>query len=216
MLGPSKLYRCYVIYSANLWAIVFPCLIYLGSLSTCSNSLQINGTTWTNVGNVAMGILTLYQASIPVVISDVWFGYPYFSISIFLNVLLTFMIIIRLIVYTRNARTALGITGIGGLSKIIVIMLIESCALYTMSSSLVVGVIDIFLPILAENQVCAFPRLRSSDRLPDVTDWIGHRCTTHHSTSSQQERVDERNCCLRAYQFVQSQKPRGADGLSRW
>ena len=112
-----------------------------------------------------MGIVTLYQAAVltTTVGGDVWFGLPFFSLSIFLNVLLTSMIIIRLIRRTRDTRNALGIGGIGGLCKTVVTMLIESCALYAVSSSLVVGlssspVIDIFLPVLAETQVRTFSR----------------------------------------------------------
>ena len=91
------------------------------------------------------------------------FGLPYLSISISLNILLTLMIIIRLILHTRNIRIAMGITGIGGLSKAIVTMLIESCALYTTNSLLVIvswvtGYNDVvtFVPFLAQTQVRAF------------------------------------------------------------
>ena len=38
-----QLYRCYIIYSVNLWAIVFPCLIYLCSLGTYLTSPRAGG-----------------------------------------------------------------------------------------------------------------------------------------------------------------------------
>ena len=39
----SQLYRCYVIYSMNLWVIVFPCLIYLGSVGVHPSSPRTGG-----------------------------------------------------------------------------------------------------------------------------------------------------------------------------
>ena len=36
----SQLYRCFVIYSMNYWVIAFPCLMYLASMGTYSNSPQ--------------------------------------------------------------------------------------------------------------------------------------------------------------------------------
>jgi hypothetical protein len=89
------------------------------------------------------------------------FSIPFISISILLNVLLTLMIVIRLILHSRNVRAAMGApAGIGGLSKAIAAMLIESSALYAVNSLLVVGpqstaTMCIFLPILAETQVRA-------------------------------------------------------------
>ena len=94
-----------------------------------------------------------------------WSGLPYFSISLSLNILLTLMIVIRLILHARKAHTALGVTGIGGLCKAIVTMLVESSTLYAVSSLLVLGplsagsaVVVTFFPILSETQVRAPPR----------------------------------------------------------
>ena len=88
----------------------------------------------------------------------------YISISVSLNILLTLMIVIRLILHTRNIRNAMGISGIGGLCKAVATMLIESCALYAVNSLLVIipvaadsDVMNIFFPVLAETQVCTFP-----------------------------------------------------------
>ena len=114
-----------------------------------------------------MGVTFLYQTSQPD--SSIWnvvavdFDLPYFSISIGLNILLTLMIVVRLILHARNTRTALGIAGICGLCAAIVTMVIESCALYAVSSLLFIGpwgtgnhAADTFLPILAETQVRIF------------------------------------------------------------
>ena len=115
-----------------------------------------------------MGIMLVYQATEVTdgVYFSVWFGLPYFSISLSLNVFLTLMIVIRLMLHARDIRASMGGTGIGGLYKVIVTMLIESSALYAVNSLLILGpssagnsASDIFIPILAETQVCAFPRL---------------------------------------------------------
>ena len=152
-----------------------------------------------------MGTMLIYQTSQPN--DNIWntlalnFGLPYFSISIALNILLTLMIIIRLVLYTRDICTSTGApAGVGGLYKAIVTMLIESCALYAVSSLLFIGlwgagkpVANIFLTILSQTQVRAFPRSRSLDRLSNATTesrWLGHRTTVHHPTGRQQEGVD--------------------------
>ena len=145
-----------------------------------------------NTDSIAMGIAFVYQAVEPAGIT--WSGLPYYSISLSLNVLLTLMIVIRLIVHTRNTRTALGMTGIGGLCKAIITMLIESCAIFAVSSLLVIGpwgagqspIVNFFLPILYQTQVRPFPLLWYSDRLADVTtDRTGHRPTACHPASRQ-------------------------------
>jgi len=141
------LYRCYVVYSMNLWIIAGPCLIFLGSMAT--------------------GVLFLYRTW-RLDVKDwesftIRYSIPYFSVSISLNVLLTLMIIIRLVLHSRSTRTpAATLAGIGGLYKTIITMLIESSALYALSSLLVIGTFvsgscaaDLFLPILAETQVIA-------------------------------------------------------------
>ena len=81
------------------------------------------------------------------------------------------MIVIRLVLHTRNTRAALGMTGLGGLSKSIITMLVESCALYSVSSLLVLGpmaanynpISNFFIPVLPATQVCASlrPSLRT-------------------------------------------------------
>ena len=91
------------------------------------------------------------------------FGVPYFSVSVSLNVLLTLTIVIQLALRSRNIRNATkSPTGISGIHRAIATMLIESCALFAVSSVLVIGflvagncVADTFLPILTESQVRA-------------------------------------------------------------
>ena len=133
-----------------------------------------------------MSIILVYQTA--ELVGYPWSGLPYFSISLSLNVLLTLMIVIRLILHTRSVRTAMGISGIGGLSNAIITMLIESCALYAVSSLLVLGPwsavnssVEIFLPILAETQVRIFSRLRFSDTSPTCDDAL-NRSSPHCSS----------------------------------
>ena len=134
-----------------------------------------------------MGILSVWGIDInqlPVLVI-------YFSITLSLNVLLTLMIVVRLVLCSRNIRTAMGHpAGIGGLYKTTTTMLIESSALFAVCSLLVVipagvyhPIASVFTRILAEIQVRAFSRFRSSDRLSHVTmEWAGHRFTSHCST----------------------------------
>ena len=117
-----------------------------------------------------MGIVLIgYQISHPY--SNLWnaadvnLGLPYFSISLALNILLTLMIVIRLILHNREVRTATGLTEAGGTYKNIVTMLVESSALYAVTSLLYIGpwgagnhAADIFLPALCQIQVRGFSR----------------------------------------------------------
>ena len=133
------------------------------------------------------------------------FGIPYLSISVSLNVLLTLMIVIRIVLHGTRSPA-----GIRGSFKAASTMFIESCALFAMTSLVVVGglvaagsssapvyypgiyVVDIFFPILAETQVRAFPRPQSPGQLSNVpTDRTGDRSAAHHSTGRQRERIDE-------------------------
>ena len=144
-----------------------------------------------NVYNIAISIMLTYNETKTAQIGDDILSY--LSISISLNVLLTLMIVIRLILYTRNTRNAMGISGIGGMCNAISTMLIESCTLYAVSGLLVIiplavenYIMAFFLPILAETQVRVFSCPRASDRLADVTtDLAGHRFTADHSAGRQ-------------------------------
>ena len=92
-----------------------------------------------------MGIGFTYEIARPVSSDSNWviqadFGTSYFSISLALNVLLTTMIAMKLVVHSKNFRKALGTAaGAGGLYKSIVTILVESCALYTVSYLLYIG-----------------------------------------------------------------------------
>ena len=114
-----------------------------------------------------MGIWLVYTTSQP---SSIWeslaanIGIPYFSITISLNVILTLMIVGRLILHGRNFRDAMGTPArASGLYKAVITILIESSAIYAVTSLLFIGpwiaknrASDIFLPILAEVQVRSF------------------------------------------------------------
>lgn len=100
----------------------------------------------------------------------------YISVAVFLNTLLTLMIVIRLVLHGRNIRTNTGSkAGIGGLYGAVAAMFIESSALYAVNSLLLIGLwaaesgaTNIFLPVLGEIQVRHFPEPRCSGRLPDA------------------------------------------------
>jgi hypothetical protein len=133
----------------------------------------------TNITGAAMGIAPIYyQASRPY--SAIWnsaipdFGSPYYAISFSLNALLTLMIVIRVVLHSRNIRNAMGTANsASGLHKAICTMLVESAALYAVAFLLFIGTWGasdparfIFLPVLAEVQVCVichlFPQSRDA------------------------------------------------------
>ena len=157
----------------NLWIMAFPCLVYLASVGMCFPNFHESMVMYkVTINNVAMGTILTYQS---VERAGLWSAIPYFSISLSLNVLLTLMIIIRLILHVWNTRTALGITGIGGLCKAIVTMFIESCALYAVNSLLFIVpwgthnyAENTFLSILLQTQVRVLPRSRPLDRLSNT------------------------------------------------
>ena len=96
---------------------------------------------------------------------SVWSILPYFSISLSLNVILTLMIIVRLILHSKSIGATTGPPdGESGLYKTVVTMLVESSALYAVSSLLVIGplaagspAMDMFSPVLALTQVRVLP-----------------------------------------------------------
>ena len=109
--------------------------------------------------DIATGVLANFSGESAV--SRFQFYTVYISLSLSLNVLLTFMIVIRLAMHGRGVRIATGHpTGISGVYKSIAAMLIESSALFAVSSVLVIGswavgnqVANVFVRILAETQV---------------------------------------------------------------
>ena len=91
------------------------------------------------------------------------FGLPHLSITVSLDVLLTLTIVTRIVLHGRNVRAATASrAGISGLYKTISTMLIESSALYAVTSLLLIALwaagsdsSDIFVPIPAGTQTCA-------------------------------------------------------------
>ena len=89
------------------------------------------------------------------------FGYPFFTISFSLNVLLTLMIAIRLIMHARNIRNAMGFPSTTARVFIsIFTLLIESFSLHAVSFMLYIvpwaansPISSIFFPILVQTQV---------------------------------------------------------------
>ena len=146
-------------------------------LSWCVlESSQVMVRVSANAGAAAAGIMFLYyQTSQPTYQSPVAssFRYPYFAISLGLNITLTLMIVIRLVLRSRNIRNAMGAPAITtGLCKAALTVLVESSALYALSFLLFIvpwaagsTVSVIFLPILANVQVRVF-------------------CPTRHNTGS--------------------------------
>ena len=139
--------------------------MYFASVGTYLSYLRMVVALKANVHNAAMGILMI--CPIDRGHRGARFGLPYFSISLSLNVLLTLMITVRLILHGRKIRAMTGSqVGISGLYNSIATILIESSALYAVSSLLVIGplaadspVVDLFTPILAETQVRTSSRL---------------------------------------------------------
>ena len=87
----------------------------------------------------------------------------YYSASLSLNVLVTFMIIARLILHRKNVLNAMGTrAGIGRWCKAVITVLVESSALHTTSFLLFIGpwragspARFLFYQILVESQVRA-------------------------------------------------------------
>lgn len=118
-----------------------------------------------HTAGTASGVILVYQSAQPS--GGVWtcdsanFGYPYFLISLSLNILLTFMIVTRLAWYNRILRSAMGpLLRTKGLYNAVSAMLVESLALYTVNFILVIAAWGLksyiaytFFPALAETQV---------------------------------------------------------------
>ena len=125
----------------------------------------------------ATGILMVYPIGIRAD-GSVWSILPYFSISLSLNVILTLMIVVRLILHNKEvgATTELP-AGKNGLYKTVVTMLVESSALYAVSSLLVIGplaagspAMDMFSPVLALTQVRVLPATPAFSRVAQCDD----------------------------------------------
>jgi len=117
-----------------------------------------------HVDDIATGILANFSGNSAV--SRHLFYTVYISLSLALNVILTSMIVVRLVLCTRSVRASMGSsTRMDELYKSIATMLVESSALFTVSSVLVIGlwvvttaagtIANVFVRILAETQVRA-------------------------------------------------------------
>ncbi|KAG9222286.1 hypothetical protein CCMSSC00406_0006583 [Pleurotus cornucopiae] len=142
------LYRTKVIWQNQLWILILPVIMYLASIS--------------------MGIMTIFQSSRPN--ASLWtsvtvdFGLPYFSISVSLNVLLTLLILLRLWFHNRSMKQTASMSASRSATPYasIISMLVESSALYAVTSLLFIGsygagnnISALFLPILGQTQVIA-------------------------------------------------------------
>ena len=148
----------------NYWVVAFPCLMYLATVGVYSSSLQAGANFPANIGIIVIGLTYIawdikFHGAADAF--NLFLGYPYFSISLALNIILTLMIVTRLVLHNRNIRNATGNpAGVSGLYSTIVTMLIESCALYTCAILLYVipwwansDVSTTFGSILTETQV---------------------------------------------------------------
>lgn len=141
------IYRCFFIYSMNYAIIVLPCLVLLGSFSA-----GLWFTFQTTLTNGAWNFFSYPGTRI---------GLPYFTVSAGLNVILSVMILVRLVLYSKsdqNATTTPARTR--GLWSTLLATCIESGSLYAISSLLFIipwgaksYVANIFLPVLAQTQV---------------------------------------------------------------
>jgi len=178
----------------NYWVIAFPCLMYLASL--------------------AMGISFIYQGTRPVNIVTQYiaiadFGKAYYSISLSLDVLLTLTIVARIVLHSREFRSAMGsLVKPNRVYKALATILVESCALYTVSYLLFLGpwassspVCDIFFPMLASNQVIApfLVILRVANRSAMTSDTIASGTTGSVSFTSQGRSTDGSRTILDEY-----------------
>ena len=138
--------------------------MYLVSFGTCSGSSWTNDSTLSKITDVGMGFLFSLSLIVLVGVDSYLaaFGAAYLSVSFTVNILLTLMIIARLVLHSRNIRSATRAqTGAGGaMYKAIITMFVESPALYAASSLPVIGlwavdspVINTFFPIIAGTQV---------------------------------------------------------------
>ena len=119
----------------NHWVMAFPYLMYIASVGTCSSSPPAGGGMLTNTTDLVLGIAySYYHGSRGFTVTANNITTSYISICLSLNILLTLMIVIRLVVHIRNIRSTTGASdGSGGLhtaAATVVVMLIESYALY--------------------------------------------------------------------------------------
>ena len=151
-------------------------------LSVCVQFLPVSTVTQSaNLTGTVTGIASIYLFSIlgtnatPIVI---YMASSYFGICLTLNLLVTLMIITKLILHRRNLQRAIGTSSaITGVYTTIVIMLVESYALYAIallsdivtSTTLQIAGVYITGKILSNVQVCTvfhFPNARAWNDIP--------------------------------------------------
>ena len=153
---------------------------------------HVGGELWTNVVNTVVGIVALKYQTLgwgpPWAPCPNIFGAPCLYVSLALNALLTFMIVVWLSLHIRNIRAAMGGRAeFSGLYNTIITMFLESFALQAVASLLVIGssrtypaswniaqpyaaIEDVSYQILAQTQVRAFQWPRPQfDGLPNMT-----------------------------------------------
>ena len=151
----------------NHWVMAFPYLMYLASVGTCSSFPHGSGDTLINATTAALGIAKIYYDSGTryITVTSTNITTSYFSICLSLNILLTLMIVIRLIVHIRNFQKSTGASdgysGVHTTAATVVMMLIESYALYagfllayTIPWAMVSWVDTLFSGVLGTVQVC--------------------------------------------------------------
>lgn len=84
-----------------------------------------------NIMSTATGIVFIRENIITFTSNDITLAYN--AVALALNLLLTLMIIARIFLHMRNFKSAVGVSVGGQLYAVIVTMLVESCALYTVS-----------------------------------------------------------------------------------
>ncbi|KAJ7454058.1 hypothetical protein B0H11DRAFT_1875547 [Mycena galericulata] len=138
------IYRCYILYNMTPMVLIAPGIMYLASIS--------------------MGAIVLYKSSRPG--SSLWsgvtvnFGLPYFTIACSLNIFLTILIAGRLFYHSRSFSKINPDSKSPTLYSSIIAMMVESCAIYAVTSLLFIGpyaannyASDIFLPLLSQVQI---------------------------------------------------------------
>jgi hypothetical protein len=126
---------------------------------------ELAAATSADIAYAVFGLLCTGLTLRPIHSIHVNFFMPYFFISLSLNILLTLIIIARVVLHSRNLRSLTGnLAASGGLYTTIVTMLIESCALYTVTFLLFVvpwfsnnNLEATFWPALTEIQVRLVP-----------------------------------------------------------
>ncbi|KAJ7781714.1 hypothetical protein DFH07DRAFT_385330 [Mycena maculata] len=126
------LYRTYIIWR-SIPVLLFPALVYLGALASGLGLLIETGQPG---GTFGVGLV-------------VPFGTAFWSISVALNVILTFLISYKLLHQHRRVRS-LRVTEVGDRYTDIVAILVESAALYSISGL-------IYIPLFALNIPLQYP-----------------------------------------------------------